>query len=414
MEQQHTAGAGTAASQGSSFSSNDSIDDLLGPDTSSDSNEGDIGEDNLASEDTSEEQPEVTEEEDVQAEETDQQPQVTDRQQQVAELAKKYGLDPNNPAHRQALKELMAATKRNQDKDAYIQKLKDDGLTDWERSLQQQAQQQTEQPKPDQQQAQQQADRPVPAIRFNDGFDHLTNFKDFYQREVEAWNRAGETKDFSEVNAVQHAAFVRRLAETGPQMLGPMIDQLVQQRLDEFAEKNLGDVVPAVRQTIEQRRVQEAQDFALQQLLGTKDGFADDWKVMTKPTSDQLLEGRFQDTPLNRILGENPWIQKIRETDSDPKTALIKTNLAQLRAARALFRKQQQSGITPEKAKALMQNGAEQAERKLKDRGRQQLNSGANNKRSPGAEDSTEEWLSGSRSASTLGIPSSQLFAKRR
>lgn len=345
-------------------------------------------------------------------EQTQDQTAQPDRQQRMAELAKQHQLDLNNPAHRKLLQQFMAADKRNQDKDTYIQKLKDGGLTEWERSLQEQAKQ-AEQPKQADPKQQPNADRPVPAMLFNDGFDHLQSFKDFYQRQLDAWGRFNnETKDFSEINAIEGAAFVRRLAETGPQMLGPMIDHLVQQRLDEFAEKNLGDVVPAVRQTIEQRRFQEAQDFAHAQLMKTE-GFADDWKAMNQPLSNELLDGRFRDTPLNRILGDNPWIQKIREDGPDQRTALVKTHLAQLRAARSIYRQQQKTGITPDTAKALMQNGAQQAERKLKDRGRQQLNSGANS-RSGVATDSDEDFVLGLKGADTLGTPASALFRSKR
>lgn len=419
MEQQQ-AGAGTAAST-PTFSANDSIDDLLGPDSGSDdASSGEV----LAAEDAPEEQPEVTEEQDAPQEGDQQQTQSLDRQQQLAELAKQYQLDLNNPLHRKILRERLAQDKRVQDGQTFIQRLqaeKEAGLTEWERQLQQQTDPKQQSQDPKQQQAAERPpdNRPVPRMAFGDGFDHLQTYGDFYQREIDAWrkigdaNTAGQPPNFDEINAIENAKFARRVVDFGPALLAPYFQQMFQQHLDQFAEKQLGDVIPAVRQSVEQRRVLEARDFALGQLKATKDGFAEDWTAMTKVRSDNMIDG-YPDTAFNQIIAENPWIQKIRETDPDPRTALVKTNLAQLRAARSLYRQQQKSGVTPEVAKQLTQTGEKLAEQKIRDRGRQQLNSGANNKRSAGAEDSTAEWLSGAREASTLGIPSSALFSKRR
>ena len=136
-------------------------------------------------------------------------------------------------------------------------------------------------------------------------------------------------------------------------------------------------MLPSMKQTMEQRELSDSAAFALQQLEQTE-GFEGIRDLLQAEEGPDIEVGgeKFKNTPLNRIVAENPWITQIRVDHKDPATARRATMIARYRAAHSIHAKQKPSGIAPETASDLVKAGATMAARTPTDRVRQSLNAG--------------------------------------
>jgi hypothetical protein len=294
----------------------------------------------------------------------------------LAKFAKRTGLDPNNPQQLKTLKTLV-------DKEKFILELQaklnggqkpDGSLTKFERD-QQAAQLKAQQ----EQQNTPPADK-APAMptvgTYNDVGAQWQSPQDAYIALNKAWGDAAETGDYRGVVATESAMYERRFDAIGM----PKVEQLVEARLNKFMEQHFGAIMPSLQQQAMERSNAENSEFAFSELEGV-DGYKDIRSL------DQELEGpplivngeQFRNTPLNRILTENPWIMSIKRENADPKVADRLTYLARLKAAHKIFSGGQ---ISSQKAKSLVEAGSKLEQRKAQDRVRQSLNSGGTPSRS--------------------------------
>lgn len=326
-------------------------DDTAGDESDAGAEEGDGGQ-----EETGEESAEVVEGDDL-----------------LAQFAKRTGLDPNDPGQRKTLNTLVAKEKYIRELQAKLDgtqagKPAASGLTKFEQE------QQAAQDK-----AQQEAAAATPASggekgpaigQYDDIGTQWQSPRDAYSALSEAWGEAAASGDYGKVVATEAAIFARRFDNIGV----PRVEQLVQQRLDKFMQDNFGSIMPVIQQQAAHHSATEAQEFAMGELEATPE-YKDIRSLDQEQEGPPLVVNgeKFRNTPLNRILVENPWIMSIKREHADPKVADRLTYLARLKAAHKIGTSGQ---ISSQKAKALINAGSKQEQRKSQDRVRQSLNSG--------------------------------------
>jgi hypothetical protein len=289
-------------------------------------------------------------------------------QARIAELAKKYGLDPNIPNQLKALKDLAITEKRMGDKDTHIAKLQK--LTPFEESLQQSPERTGQDQVPAFARGEQA--RPAGEQEWVDPFPHWRQREDALSDFITAINEGFDKKDMRGASRVFQEMFRREMHPYRDAIQG-----MIREELSGFEREKLGDVLPDVRKTVAERAASNNRQFAEKQLR-TDAQFSADLDQLRKPLSDKVHEfdgEQYPDTMLNRIVMEKPYILRIRVDHQDPKTAQILTHMEQLRAIRREMASQQHS---PAKGKELVRAGAEMAKRESnKERARQGLNGGA-------------------------------------
>ena len=302
----------------------------------------------------------------------------------IQQYAKETGLNPDDPNQRKTLKRLA-------DKELFIQKLQagqpaaaqptDTGTTGPEllTAFEQELAAETAAPeKPGEQpQAGKPAETAAPAKpateagRYGDIGDDWKAPED----SLKAINDAWADNDLKKVHEIEMAR-LRRNFDTGiaPQLL-QFVQHMLDQRLQGFVKDNLGDVVPEVRRTINERRVAEDREFAIEELRKAGAGEID--KLFTAEDGPPITyEGQeFPNTPLNRILAKHPEIMRITETHSDPSKAQRKTYISRYKLAYQIY-KQGAAGVPVAIANKLVEAGRESKERESNDRARQTLNAG--------------------------------------
>lgn len=330
------------------------------------------------------------------AEGTQPQPEEAEVEQIIQQIAQEWGVDPNDPAHRRALKRIadgQAHIRKLQTENETLKGAKPPGettkepagdatLTEFERELFAEGEEKppagppAESAKP--------AAPPAPAApgtppvlpTFAEVAGTWEGPKDAYRELTAAWSRQsaeGEpSPDFDKVNQVEQRQFLLRFLAMGV----PRIEKIVADRLREA----IGDFEPDLRRGVEDRRDKEAGDFARAEL-----GKDPEMKValdeLFKIAEGPLIryDGRdFPNSGLNRILVANPELMEIRVLHEDPNTALKLTRIKQYRAAARILRSQQaQPGLSPAKAKELVEAGAKMGAREELDRARYGINAGA-------------------------------------
>lgn len=289
------------------------------------------------------------------------------KQQTIEEMAAQYGLDPKNAAHRKILTDLAAATKRNSDKDQYIDQLRSGSLLGdlmgGEDTEQPPAPPEPAKANPSEQPKAAAPGQPV----FGDIGDAWKRPEDGQTALIEALN-AGDVRSAHEI---QQAMFVRNMAQFGP-VLTQMVNHMLEQRI--------GPLEPIVKAQRDSAAQNEGLESARTQVMGLSDGRGEMFRSMTKPDNPEPLEvdgQRLPNTPLNRILMEYPHILKLREQHANPKEAARLTALAQYEAAMTIYhRQQQQRTAAPEAGQKLVQAGKQLAEKQAQEQTRQQMNAG--------------------------------------
>lgn len=311
------------------------------------------------------------------------------KEARILELAKEHGLDPK--AHRKALELLVLQEKRISDKDAYIGTLSqaDAWLTDFEKSLKEGQPDTAAQAKKEEAPAPRQ---PLPfspsgPIRLGDVGDAWVSPADAAKDLYDAFADQNTAK----AAQIQEAWFSRQMMGTMPHLL-QFVQGMVQDHINQFREKEFGEV----RQTVEQAKQARMRDRAYDQAvadLTAKPALKQLWDEMNKVSGEFEFNGQaWPDKPLNRILAEHPGILKIRVDDKDPEIAARRTAIEQYREAMRIFAKQKAATLTPKKAEALVTAGTEQAKREAgKERARQKLNASGARGQAPLSDD--DKWL---------------------
>jgi len=321
---------------------------------------------------------ETPDEESAEEEDTEDAP---DRVEQlIQQFAKETGLNPNDPGQRKTLKRLA-------DKEAFIEQQKatikdleskvskpdEDALTEFERKLFK-----DDEPKKDEEA------KPIADSRDEPVLPQWDTPEQAYKAQVVAWEKM-QQGDFSAIADVDNRMFGLRLQGSEPYL---------KQAFANFLEETIGPILPDMHQAVSERRGQQALNTAVAEVSKQK-GY-EDVKSLYTPVSDEPLitpDGtELQNTPINRVLQENPEIRDIRVTHTpsgkplSPQDALTATRMAQLRVAYRAWKRSSSDAKTIEKA---FTAGKKANKRDQSDKVRQGLNSG------PGARKQTEKQTLG-------------------
>lgn len=301
------------------------------------------------------------------------------RDELIQQFAKETGLSPDDPNQRKTLKRLA-------DKELFIRKLQADNetlkgtgvprpgdapefITEFEKA---------EQPKPTEEPPAKPVATTAPppanteASKYGDIGDEWKTPEDSLTALNEAWSK----NDLKGVHEVETARLRRNFDAVIAPPLFAFIDKMLEARFKAFAEKDLGDVLPQVRQTVAQQRLADDREFAVDQLR--KAGMADiDALFAVEDGPPIKFDGQeFPNTPLNRLLVKHPEIMQISVPDADRSKAQRKTFIARYRLAYQLHRQAAPPPVSAEVAKELVKQGEVIANGKESERARQALNSG--------------------------------------
>jgi len=211
-------------------------------------------------------------------------------------------------------------------------------------------------------------------MRFDDIGDEWKGATDAYKAVNDAWAEG----DLAKVNACEAALFRRRVAFDLMPQLNSIIEERVNNRLKSFAEKDLGDVLPDMRQSASRQKEDAARTSAISQLRGAPE--FKDIDVLMKDTGGPPLriDGQeWPNTPLNQILAENPGLRRMKLDDPNPEKARRLTYLNRYALAARLYKQQQSAQVVdPAKAQALLDAGAALQAKEAADRTRQAMNAG--------------------------------------
>ena len=308
----------------------------------------------------------------------------------IAQFAKEMkNLDPNDP---EDLKTLI----RVADKELHIKNLEsrgqqpsvDAGLTAFERSLQPQQPQQQQHPQQPQQQLQPQQPQPQapPPARddagknWNSATDAFDDYADAWTGFINAEGPAAKREASAKLEAVQEAIADRQI---GARLInfGRLMNDHVNQLLDQRLNQQLGDVIPQVRQQLDQQRIADSRDFALRELAATPE--YKDINSLDKPDQDNPLRvngEEFPNTPMNRIIAENPYILQIqvnRGPDGRPLTREASERLTMIERMRAVAQLHKAQQIDSGKARSLINAGKNMTRREQQDSARRGINRGS-------------------------------------
>lgn len=304
---------------------------------------------------------------------SDDQKATDTRESLMQKFAEEMGLNLNDPREKKIAQRLA-------DKELHIRKLRgeqgakgqqkvtttEDGLTEFERGLRS-SQKDAKQETP----AQQPAAKSEAAAKSEESDVEDAGAK--WNSPSDAWtdlNKAWTEGNLEAVSNIEAAIFNRQFGA----IAAPQIKNFVQSELQKFFKENLGDVVPQMKQSVAERRHADAKDFAISQLSAVK-GFEGVNELDVKADGDPVVfnGAEFDNTPMNRIIAENPWILSIQEKHADPDKAQKLTMMARYRAA---FKVHQAGKVPSTKAKQLVEAGKKMEARTRNERTRQSLNGG--------------------------------------
>lgn len=306
-------------------------------------------------------------------------------EKRIQELARSKKVDPNDPNVRELLKEIALVEQRNANKDAHIKRLEqqatEEWITEFEKTLGKEQPQQEplkQQPQVAQQPLPQQ---PMQGDRFNDiGTRNGWRIpEDAYRDELAAYGDGSQPPDLRTLHDVRTAQFMRHFDAFAM----PAIMNILEQRFGSFEKEKLADIVPMVHQTQQEQLANRSRSRAFAEI--EKVG-GDTFREVMKADQEGFVEVdgvRLPNSPFNRIMKEYPeLLDQIDTTASE--TEQIKQYINVYRFAMKMHARSKQSGLTPQKAKQIMQAGIEQKKRQdTQHRARAAMNAGGS--RGPGA-----------------------------
>lgn len=304
-------------------------------------------------------------------------------QKRINELARSKGVDPNDPKVRELLREIALVEQRNSHKDAHIKRLEtqatEEWITEFERSL---GKEQQTQPEPKHEQA---VEQPPPQQMQGDRFNDIGTRngwrtpEDAYRDELAAYGDGSQAPDLRKLHDIRTAQFIRQFDAFAL----PAIMDILERRFGAFEKEKLADIVPVVQQTQQAQIADRSMERARAEIAKVGgEVFAE----IMKPDQDGFIEyhgKRLANSPFNRIMKEFPeYLERIDTTASE--TEQIKQYINVYRFAMKMHARSKQHGLTPQKAKQIMQAGMEQKARQdTQHRARAAMNAGGS--RGPGA-----------------------------
>lgn len=357
-------------------------------------------------------------------EETDQQPQDEDPAEAqdaqpgeltVEALAKEYGLDPNNPAHRKAIDKMLkdakatqAMDKRIKDSQDYISNLREkisrgDFYAKFEKDLFK-AKEEPRQEPPHQGQQRVTENSPAPANRFNDGYDHWKTAEDAEGEYAAAWE-AGDKRKASEIRSAFNARWFKEAA-----------DPYVRSLINEAIERRIGPVLQRDQSQQQAQMDEDARFDALDALRAGDPDMAALLSEMAKPDGETIeINGR--QVPSNaiwKLYKEYPEVMEIRVQRGNARESSTATwQKRYYTLAKLYVNQKRQSALATEKGEKIFKTAQQTAvEQAKKEKVRQSINSGTlkGKARSTSADD--DFWAKVSASGGTHGKSVETLFRK--
>lgn len=320
----------------------------------------------------------------------------------ILELAKKKGVDPNDPVWRETLREIAVLEKRREDNEAYVKDLKKelDWETPWEKEQkaakkQPAAPQPTVAPTPQPVAAASTQSIPAPAgmrpfvqvdpntrqIVFGDRFDGKTA-KDAYEALSQAWTAITDAEEkgvpaaamehlYGEIHQIEDAKFRRHALQLFPHF-DQMIEQRMEARLAKFREESgLAEIAPAIRNSHKQNSAAKVYEAVQNDIIANAELAPLFHEINTPPTDGSTVKLKGQSvpaTPLNLALASEPeLLEQLIELETDPSTSEAAMRKAILRTYKMVMRQAHNRQVQMEKSKALVKQattaGREQAER---------------------------------------------------
>lgn len=305
-------------------------------------------------------------------------------QKRINELARSKGVDPNDPKVRELLREIALVEQRKSHADAHIKRLEtqatEEWITEFEKSLGKEQQTQLE-PKREQRAAEQPPPQQMQGDRFNDigTRNGWRTPEDAYRDELAAYGDGSQAPDLRQLHDIRTAQFIRQFDAFAL----PAIMDILERRFGTFEKEKLADIVPVVQQTQQAQIADRSMERARAEIAKVGgEVFAE----IMKPDQDGFVEyegKRLPNSPFNRIMKEFPeYLERIDTTA--PETEQIKQYINVYRFAMKMHARSKQNGLTPQKAKQIMQAGMEQKARQdTQHRARAAMNAGGS--RGPGA-----------------------------
>lgn len=206
----------------------------------------------------------------------------------------------------------------------------------------------------------------------SDGFN-WTGPKDAYSDELKAW----QEQDFNKLHNIREELAARTvqslLMSVGPDgeanpspVLSNLIGKVIQQ--------NIGGILPQMQQIVATNSRNEAKNLAI---ADVEKIYPDLREMFVEDGGQPIVDengNKLPNTPLNRVLNENPELLDIYVQHNDPQTADRLTYTKLLKAARRIHAKEK--GGT-KKDKRLLEAGIKTGQRTEQERSRQSLNKGS-------------------------------------
>ncbi len=335
----------------------------------------------------------------------------------VDSLAKEYGLDPSNPAHRKAIdkmlkdaKATMAMDKRIKDKDNHISNLKEkisqgDFLAKFENELFKGKGGQPQQRPIQGQQRPVAQDSPAPSRQLNDGFDHWKNAADAEEEYAAAWE-AGDKRKASEVRAAFNNRWFMDSAE-------PFVRDLITSAIEE----RLG---PVLQRDNSARQQQMEEDARFEALDAIRAGDPDMKKLLDEMFKHDggTINVNGQPTPSNaiwKLFNEYPEVMDITVQRRTPQETARATWARRYLALSKLYMNQKrQSTLATEQGEKIFKTAQQSAvEQVKKEKVRQSITGGTSKGKARSLSADDKFWSGVSASGGTHGISADTLFTRK-
>jgi hypothetical protein len=305
----------------------------------------------------------------------------------IEQFATETGLDASDPNQRKTLKRLA-------DKEIFIRKLQQDNeslktstandksapefVTEFEKELLSEHTSDTAAPPATQEKVVpiDAGKTPAPAAAEPPKYGDIGDAWKTPEDSLTALNEAWTKNDLKAVHQIEVARQLRTFdTQIAPALLAH-IGRMFEARLQGFAEKDLGDVVPEFRRNAAEKRVSESREFAIDQLRKAGANDIDELFAVEDGPPIKFNGQEFPNTPLNRLLVKHPEIMQITATHTDLQKAERSTFIARYRLAHQIY-KQSKGGVAADTAKALVEAGRTAKNRETADRTRQGINAGS-------------------------------------
>lgn len=286
----------------------------------------------------------------------------------IEQFAKETGLDPKDSGQRKTLNRLAQKEVHILRQQNRIRELEGDtaqpdkGATSAEEEIFSQYKDEKPQPKEEPSRSQD-GDKPL--------WETWTSVADPYKAVAKAWEKVQKENDFSDVNKVDQALFSARLLSSTP---------YIQQIAERVIQNTFGELMPDIEATVRSKRSDSAREWAINALSNEK-GYEDiDGLFKEDGDGALVIDGqKYPNSPLNRILKDNPEIMDIHVTEHNGKflSEADSLRLTFMKRFRAVSKLHKMGKIDSKQARDLVDAGARMGKRAETEKVRQGMNRGS-------------------------------------